>query len=104
MAEARSKLISTQSNRHELDQGAAAGRKTPLPSSTSGWGGILRRPKYSSATAAPPTHESTPRLEDADDGRPKNALALGSLMAGYDDLSFDDEGDAKAQSGDYVAN
>lgn len=104
MAEARSKLVSSQSNRHELDQGAAAGKKRPLPSSTSGGGGILRKPKYSSATAAPSTNESAPKLEDADDGRSNNALALGSLMAGYDDSSSDDEGDTKAQPGDSVAN
>lgn len=91
MAEARSKLVSSQSNAnaHELDQANAAGKKRPLPpSSSGGGGGILRKPKYATSAAATATagssaNESVPKKEDG---------ALGALMAGYDDSSSDDEG------------
>ncbi|KAL7532619.1 hypothetical protein ACHAXR_004735 [Thalassiosira sp. AJA248-18] len=112
MAEARSKLIISKSNTHELDEGAApaaAGKKRPLslPSTTpaggGGSGGILRKPKYTPATTA--EKRSAPKKEDddADNDRPNNAL--GGLMAGYDDSSSDDdEGGINAAPVGAVAN
>mmetsp|Transcript_2655 Transcript_2655/g.5718 ORF Transcript_2655/g.5718 Transcript_2655/m.5718 type:complete len:434 (-) Transcript_2655:62-1363(-) len=99
MAEARSKLVSSQSNARELDQGSVtAGKKRPLSASSSsgaGGGGILRKPKYSSADGAAITTTAPSKANDS--SAPKKDNALGGLMAGYDDSSSDDdEGDTKA--------
>ncbi|KAL9186026.1 hypothetical protein ACHAXT_005264 [Thalassiosira profunda] len=100
MAEARSKLATTQASAGEADQdtpaveieiAVAAGRKRPLPPSSAG-GGILRKSKYSSTPAA-----AAPSAVVAEGAPKNNDGALGSLMAGYDDSSSDEDdgGDGK---------
>ena len=107
MAEARSKLVSSNTNASELDEiaetdtsSSSVSKKRPLPSSSSGGGGgILRKPKYTqavvatsdSATTDPlPTKNSTISKKDKEE---TVNSSLGALMADYNSSSEDEDAD-----------
>ena len=108
MADARAKLVSTQTTAGELDVAANAnsvveddapssittiGKKRPLPPSSSSGGGILRKPKYNTNPAAAIESNVANISMKEDDGHKMNTNALGSLMADYSSSDDDDDKD-----------
>ena len=103
MAEARSKLVSSNTNDEiaETDTSSSSvSKKRPLPSSSSGGGGgILRKPKYTTAVVATSDSATTDPLPTKDSSISKKDKeetvnsSLGALMADYNSSSEDEDAD-----------